>query len=253
MGYSEKDHFGSALVLNPGIVSKLRRLAWFPFRQGYLIGVDTPAEVSRRPVNRKLASAPPQSFFTAHVGFATALLDAILAHNIAPIMVYRDPRAVLVSFVHYVAKRKEHVLHSEFKNLSMEERFQAVLEGRRFKKAYLEPLRTRCNALDGWLSSEQVLKIRFEDLVGVGGGGTEEAQRKTLLQLAEWLDIENPPIDKIREELFGPGRHTFRKGQIASWQDELPAPLHDRVDELLGDILDRWGYYAYYDALPQNV
>ena len=249
MDYRELDHIGSAQVLAPGTLSSLRRIGWFPFRQGYQVGIDTPVEISRGVIHRRLRRGRPNTFFTAHVGYSTALLDAILSHNIAPIVVYRDPRAVLVSFVHYVAKLKEHVLHSEFKTLPLDRQFEYVLEGHQFKKAYLEPLRTRCLALDGWMASDRVLKIRFEDLVGEKGGGSDEAQKNVLNRLCSWLDIPSPKAAGVAEELFGPGRHTFRKGQIASWKDELPESNIKLVNEKLGDILELWGYVDLYREL----
>ena len=249
MNYEELDHIGSAQVIAPGIASTIRRFSWNPFRQGYLVGIDTPVEVSRRVIHNRLSRGRPGTFFTAHVGYSTALLDAVLSHGIAPIVVYRDPRAVLVSFTHYVASLEKHVLYGEFKTLSTDKQFESVLNGHRFKKAYLEPLRTRCLALDGWMASDQVLKIRFEDLVGEKGGGTEAMQREVIDRLCQWLDISSEKSAGVAAELFGPGRHTFRKGQIASWQSELSDTNIKLVNEKLGDILDRWGYIDLYKEL----
>ena len=249
MGYAELDHLGSAQVISPSTLSKLRRLAWYPFNQGYLLGIDTPVEVSKRIVHNRLKKGRPHTFFTAHVGYSTALLDAVRKHDIKPIVVYRDPRAVLVSFVHYVTKLKEHVLHSEFKDLSEELKFQYVLKGHRFTKAYLEPLRTRCLALDGWLSSDHVLKIRFEDLVGAKGGGTVESQEETIANLCRWLEIPDSKAEGVADTLFGPGRHTFRKGQIDSWRNEMSDENIKLVEERLGDVLKRWGYANVYNEL----
>jgi hypothetical protein len=242
LGYEERDHLGSAQVLNPGIVAKLRRLAWAPMRQGFLLGVDTPVEVSRRPIRRMLRSAPEKSFLTAHVGYNTALLGEALHYGFKPIVVTRDPRAVVVSFVHYVATREAHVLHREYKELSIEDRFEAVLRGRRFKSAYLEPMRTRCLAMDGWIHHPEVLKIRFEDLVGEKGGGSEASQRETIERLCAWLEAPESNIPTIVETLFGPGRHTFRKGQVDSWREELDPALLEVLERDMSDVLDRWGY-----------
>ena len=249
MGYAELDHLGSAQVISPSILSKVRRLTWYPFNQGYLLGIDTPVEVSKRIVHSRLKKGKPHTFFTAHVGYSTALLDAVCAYDIKPIVVYRDPRAVLVSFVHYVTKLKEHVLHSEFKDLPEAAKFQHVLNGHRFNKAYLEPLRTRCLALDGWLASDHVLKIRFEDLVGVKGGGTIESQEETIANLCHWLEIPDSKSEGVADELFGPGRHTFRKGQIDSWRNEMSEENIKLVEQKLGDVLKRWGYTNVYNEL----
>ncbi len=242
MGYSELDHFGSAQVIAPRILSKFRRFAWYPYSQGYLLGIDTPVEVSKHAVHSRLKKGRPETFFTGHVGYSTALLNAILEHDVKPIAVHRDPRSVLVSFMHYVTGLKEHVLHQEFKDLSDDQKFNYVLTGHRFNKAYLEPLRTRCIALDGWLSSDHVLKIRFEDLVGEKGGGTLESQEETISNLCKWLEIPESKAKGVTDELFGPGRHTFRKGQVDSWRKELSDSNIKILEEKLGDILSRWGY-----------
>lgn len=249
MGYAELDHFGSAQVISPRLLSKFRRFSWYPYSQGYLLGIDTPVEVSRRAVNSRLKKGRPETFFTGHVGYSTALLDAIVSNGIQPICVHRDPRAVLVSFMHYVTRLKEHVLHAEFKDLSNEDKFNHVLQGKRFNKAYLEPLRTRCLALDGWLSSDHVLKIRFEDLVGTKGGGSLESQEETISNLCKWLDIPESKSRGVADELFGPGRHTFRKGQIDSWRSELSEANIRIVEDKLGDILKRWGYVSAFNEL----
>ena len=249
MGYSEMDHFGSAQVIAPRLLSKFRRIAWNPYSQGYLLGIDTPVEVSKNAVHSRLKKGRPEHFFTGHVGYSTALLDAILSYDIRPICVHRDPRSVLVSFIHYVTKLKEHVLHEEFKDLSDEDKFNFVLLGHRFQKAYLEPLRTRCMALDGWLSSDYVLKVRFEDLVGTKGGGTLESQEETISNLCAWLEIPESKSATVADELFGPGRHTFRKGQVDSWRKELSDENIKLVEEKLGDILSLWGYEKVFNEL----
>ena len=249
MGYTEHGHIGSALVLNPGLLSKVRRLLAAPLRQGYLVGVDTPVEMAARSVHRLLRKTKDTTFLTAHVGYSTALLDAILSHGIAPIVVSRDPRSVLTSFSHYVAKREEHVLYSECRHMPLEERFHAALHGKRFRKAYLEPLRIRCLALDGWMDHKDVLHIRFEDLVGAQGGGSDELQKQVLTRICTFLEADESHIPTIQETLFGPGRHTFRKGHVASWREELSADFLEQVNEKIGDIIERWGY----KDLPSEV
>ena len=253
MGYEERYHFGSGEVINRRFISRLRRLSWIPFNQGFQVGIDTPVEVSKRAVIKRLRSSSPNSFFTGHVGYSSGLLDTVLNHGISPILIHRDPRAVLVSFVHYVARLKKHVLHKEFNALSEKEQFLSVLKGHRFKHVYLESLRTRCMSLDSWLASDDVLKIRFEDLVGEKGGGSAEAQRNTLQRVCDWLEISTSHIDKVIEELFGPGRHTFRKGQVDSWKEELPPDMIELTEKTLKDVLHLWGYDSYLPELERQL
>ncbi|MGE0198071.1 MAG: sulfotransferase domain-containing protein [Simkaniaceae bacterium] len=85
--------------------------------------------------------------------------------------------------------------------------------------------------------------IRFEDLVGEKGGGSAEAQREAIIQIAAFLEI---PLteEKIRyvvDNLYGTS-WTFRKGQVGSWKEHFKPQHVERFVEELGDILIDWGY-----------
>jgi hypothetical protein len=56
------------------------------------------------------------------------------------------------------------------------------------------------------------------------------------------LDVPLERIENVTKNLFGPGLRAFRKGQIDSWRDEIPAPIIKDVEHELKDILDTWGY-----------
>jgi hypothetical protein len=86
--------------------------------------------------------------------------------------------------------------------------------------------------------------VKFEDLVGVEGGGSAEAQRLAVGRVATHLGI---PVDErkiglVGESLFGVGR-TFRRGQIGGWREEFTAE-HERAlaEGALGPLLAELGY-----------
>lgn len=240
--YKQLSGFASSQVLSNSWKSKVRRVLWHPSSHGYIIGIDTPVEVSRRIIDKRLARAGDATFVFGHIGYTTDLLYRVQQMGFEPFVMLRDPRAVLNSFVHYAVSNTRHVLHEDFLAMSLEERYLAALRGFYNGKASLQPMAVRCNALDPWVNSKDVQLLQFERLVGNKGGGSDEQQRETLEILCDKLDIDKAGIDRVMTELHGPGRSTFRKGQIDSWKEETPAELHDVINEELADILPAWGY-----------
>lgn len=244
LGYEEKGHLGSGTVLSRHWRARLKRFSWRSYRQGYLLGIDTPVEVSRSRVDKMLRQIQSNMFVTAHVGYTIDLLRKVENMDFVPLVITRDPRAVLASFVHYVVTRKEHVFYETFRSMSKEERFVAALRGQSSLNecAFLQPLFVTCMSLEPWLKSSNVLCIKFEDLIGSKGGGTDHRQRETLENICKRLDIPLERIENVTKNLFGPGRRAFRKGQINSWQDEIPPTIIKDVEHELKDILNTWGY-----------
>jgi len=241
-GYKQLSGFAASQVLNNSWKSKVRRVLWRPSKQGYIIGLDSPVEVSRRPIDRRLARASDGTFLFGHLGYTADLLYRAKQMGFEPFVMLRDPRAVLNSFVHYAVSNTRHVLHEDFSAMNLEERYLAALHGFYDGKASLQPMAIRCKALAPWMDSKDVQLLQFERIVGNKGGGSDEHQRQTLEVLCDKLDIDEKNIDRVMDELHGPGRPTFRKGQIDSWQEEIPAELHDAINEELADILTTWGY-----------
>ena len=240
--YKQLSGFASSQVLHSTLKSKVRRVLWHPWKQGYIIGIDTPVEVSRWPIDRKLAMASDGTFLFGHLGYTTDILYRVQQMGFEPFVMLRDPRAVLNSFVHYVATNTRHVLHEDFLPMSLEERYLAALHGFFDGKASLQPMNVRCKALAPWIDSKDVHVLHFERLVGKKGGGSDEQQRQTLELLCDTLDIDKSGIDRVMSELHGPGRPTFRKGRIDSWIEEIPAGLHEEINKELADVLAAWGY-----------
>ena len=241
-GYTEKGHLSTGTILDSRPAAIFRRLFWRTRGQGYSLGVNSPIEVRRRPVDAMLRRVRENEFVSAHVGYRRDLLDTVLEQGFVPIQVIRDPRAVLASFVPYVVGDKNHFLNPLFTSLTPEARYAAMLDGIERDGQIQRPLRTCCLALAPWIENDRVYTVRFEDIVGEKGGGSDARRQEVLGEIAERLAIPNPDIQRVSEELYGPGRHTFRKGKVDTWKDEIPPALLPRVESELGDILEKWGY-----------
>ncbi len=224
LGYESQGGIGSFLVLGSEWPVKLRRLVWAPIRYGYIVGIDSPVEVARSPVQRILRRVRPSEYVSAHVGYTADLLHDVLKMDFQPILIIRDPRAVLASFVPYVLKERTHPLHDQFRRMNPEECYLAALNGHFSCEAPIQPLRIRCMALAPWIDSDEVLTVKFEELTGSKGGGSDTLQKKTVSLICDWLDAPHEKIDNVCKNLFGAGTRTFRVPDRGSVN---PSPLGD--------------------------
>lgn len=117
-------------------------------------------------------------------------------------------------------------------------------------------IRELYEAYEPYLEMNDIHKIRFEDIVGAKGGGSEQRQKKVIHDLADYLNIviTQDGLQKICDSLFGnpsPNEDrfytTFREGQIGSWRQYFSEKHKKLFKEIAGDVLIRWGYEENFD------
>ena len=182
---------------------------------------------------------------------APSLLFTFL--NSVTVMIYRDPRDVIVSWANYIPKDWAYQFHHidtvYMKGLSPEKRISALINGDYPIPIYLYGHKGFYNMRELLLSYYRWLKyplqnlvpIKFEDLIGPNGGGSYEKQIDTiwLLQLA--LHRPGRPED-FAGKVFSRSSPTFRKGRIGSYLEEF-TDVH--VKEFLSMPQDFMEYYGY--------
>ena len=97
-------------------------------------------------------------------------------------------------------------------------------------------------SVDLWMNDDDVLVFRFEDLVGSRGGGSDELQEKEINTLISWAEAGSVDITDVAKKVFGPGRHTFRRGFINGWCGEMPHNIQQEATEVMHDLIIKWGY-----------
>ena len=85
-----------------------------------------------------------------------------------------------------------------------------------------------------------VLKLRFEDLVGEEGGGSKLSQAAAIESWAKFLALD-VPAEELAEGLFG-GTSTFSKGRVDSWRDVFKEHHKRAFDREFGGVLEDYGY-----------
>lgn len=205
------------------------------------VGLPVGANVSERWV-RAFLRRHAGKCIGGHAPFSGHLLQIFTDSGVRPIQIVRDPRDVTVSFAHWVIKNIGFYAYPAYSSLSFEERMHAFILGVRRGDLHMESLATMMDRSYGWITRpDDVLVVRFEDLVGPQGGGQADTQIETVRRVAAWLHVEIADPEEIAAQLFG-GTHTFHSGLIGQWQNAFTPKTYELFAQSIGDRLIHWGY-----------
>lgn len=143
------------------------------------------------------------------------------------IVIYRDPRDFMISYLNWVAQAKDRIILAEWRKIPLSEKLsQAINEAtpQRFNNFlfwkehldnfYIVQELKRKN----W---DHVLMIKFEDLIGPKGGGSLKKQIEALNQIADFLNLSlsKKAIKKLQKSLWG-GTFTFtdHSQKVGQWK-----------------------------------
>ena len=214
---------------------------------GIVLGLEIEARVRRRWVEKRLANMAAGTYLRGHVRHTDAFSDLLETHGFARIQVARDPRDVAVSHAHYVSQRKRHPFHAHYVGLpDLGSRIRFSISGGAMPGiGTLESLSSRYRGMQPWIEDPGSLTLRFEDLVGSAGGGSDEAQASAIGSLVDFLRIEltDEGLAHIVQDLFG-GTSTFRQGRIGSWRSAFDAACHKEYGQQDPGPLAGWAWSA---------
>ena len=196
---------------------------------------------------RTLSQLTSNEFGSGHLYYSEDWRRYLLSKQLKQIFLYRDPRDVIVSYAHFIPKHKLHHLHSTFIHKTFEERIRFLLDGGKFStnQHVIDqlPYKEWYLRFYQWKTSENVLAIRFEDLVG-----NEASKKNTILKIINYLcDSKDCPdrgqlVERMILNIDPKNCKTFRKGQIGSWKEELNPELKRYFKLKTGNLVSDLGY-----------
>ena len=180
-------------------------------------------------------------YFTGHFWYHREIHNILNSNGVKTIFVSRHPLDVISSILHYVKGLKRHVVHDFFMNelQNDEQRLQAILHGHP-ATPYMPAFKTTLRNYYGWMEQSDVLAVKFEDLVGVRGGGDDGVRNERLRQVADFCGVVAPPPTDTTTTT--PRSATFRKGRSFAWKDTLSEEFVAEVIDVCGQEIARYGY-----------
>lgn len=180
-----------------------------------------------------------------HVHAYPELVEMLTASGKAAFFIYRDPRDVVVSHVHYVVElNSEHVHHRHYTEElnNFEDRLETSIRGLPDAEQPFPNVRKRFAPYLDWLSQKAVHSLRFEDLIN--------AQEKSLQKIIEFVKMRGFALDQVinlvtshlRKNIDPKQSPTFRSGKIGGWRKSFSDRHKEIFKDLAGDLLIQLGY-----------
>ena len=196
-------------------------------------------------IRRRIMRLAPGELAAAHLYWSDEARQALAKKNAVSYFIYRDPRAVVVSEMHYLSHIAWwHGLHLRFAKLrSDEERLLLSIRGcpDELPDAY-PSIRGRFEKYADWLAQPDVCCVRYEQLRGENTAATVERI------VDHYANRLSQPIDReaiVRAALAAvkPERsHTYRSGLTDAWREAFTPRVAQAFDEVAGGLLERLGY-----------
>lgn len=209
------------------------------------IGVISPMHVPVKLVAQWLSKIPPGHFIIGHVPYSEGFEEVLIRQNFKHMLIVRDPRDVLLSFLHYSLK-PGHWLRPDLLSLAEDERVVFAIKGGYTPKSNIciMGIIDAFRSVMRWRYSQNFLMVRFEDLVGTKGGGTYDVQYRTIRAICNHLEVDGSEevIARVCKQAFDARSPTFRKGQIGMWKTEFTERQLEIFNEYGSDLLGKLQY-----------
>lgn len=219
---------------------------------GHLVAFDVAVSLdpdkSLKHLDKRIKRLRDSQYIGAHLIRDPRVEERLRAAPVKLVTILRDPRAVILSGAHYVMDAKQLKGRDEalaiYPDLPAVMRAMVMGHGEPGDPMYFPEIGERYAAYAGWADSDTGLTVRFEDLIGGRGGGSDDTQVAEVTKIIDFLGYggEGESAEQIAERIFSDKVITFRTGAIDSWRKELPADLVHEIETRCADWMGRLGY-----------
>lgn len=213
------------------------------------VGALTPLYVDKSVFRHWLEVMSEGRYILGHIPQTPVLSEVLADLDYHHVFIIREPRSVVASSLPFILDTgkmpAKHFLENDFKQMSVEQRLDFILEGGYAPQAGVEikSFAEVYRSMLAWRNEPNCLFIRFEDLVGEKGGGSLEQQIKVIKSMASHLGFPfDENIAAKSKEIYNPSSRTFRTGKIDGWKSSLDGKLVERLVAYCEPLCKEAGY-----------
>ena len=165
--------------------------------------------------------------------------------SIPTVFIYRDPRAIFLSELNYLSNMNRwHRSHKYYASCnSFNEKFNLCLEGLPESSFYYPKFSQRIKDYLGWINSNSVYAIRFENLIN------EDIRVNEINNLLNYLETFDNMIGlkisntkDLKNFLSPENSHTFSGLEPDRWKTVLSSSQINQLESHLGALIKDMGY-----------
>ena len=214
------------------------------------VDVDSPFYLSEMKTREIFRLIQPGWFAMGHLPYSTSLAQIVAEEQVKMLLIFRDPRDVIISHANYLAQKNSHYMYPLYRDLSQKDRIMASIKGVPAGNNYpkLANIRERLETIAAWINHPSTHITFFEKLVGPQGTGSLEAQITELHGITKHLNmhLSTDCLTSVAHKLYG-GTRTFRQGTSGRWRQDFDNEHRLACKELIGDFLIKFGYENNFD------
>ncbi len=206
-------------------------------------------------VRWKVGAAPDGSIIRSHLMYSDEIRNVLREFNCKVLFIYRDLRDVAVSHARWITKEERIFLHDIYTDYpGFDEQLMSSIKGvpigTPFGSNVSQPdIGTDFSRWQGWVTDPDTYAVKFEDLVGERGGGSEDKRLHIVEQILDHLEINLSSQEvhkKFASTALNPEEsHTFKKGgkgSIGGWKATFKEAHKEAFKVLAGQTLIDLGY-----------
>lgn len=187
------------------------------------------------------------TYANGHLYHDNRTVEVLNSLGFRTVFISRDPRDVVVSQANYIHSFAAHPRHAYMMRRfpTLEDKITALIEGfdAENQDDAMPDLLTRLSAFSGWLRTEGVLPVRYEDFLAPGGGAGGSQVKARVRELADfvgrpWTEAQGPNL------MMGIGdtrSSTYNRGQVGTWRECLTGAQIESIRRR-GDVVEQYGY-----------
>jgi len=180
-----------------------------------------------------------------HLHAIPAIKDHLTRDGMAAFFIYRDPRDVVVSHVHYVTEiESDHAHHHYYANdlEFFDERLRVSILGRPDAVHPFPDIYKRFEPYMAWLGDPGILSLRFEDFIN-HRSQTLGAILDFVLSRGFQSKISRDTALQVLASVIQPAKSpTFRSGTVGKWRESFTDANKILFKDISRDLLIRLGY-----------
>jgi len=228
-----------------GLIANIVRYLTNCPRDGFIRDLDWEHANEQRLEYLKSGIRHENATYTTHCLYDTKVLSWLLSRRglgLNTIFVYRDPRDVLVSGMHYVINMIGES-HPVYPIINTSDPLLTMIEGVGNRKQWSPTdypnIRIHYDLFTQW--RDNIFPIRYEDIISTVPGVHARGATHTVRQLAAYLGVPYCP-EALPKALSRKPANKFRVGKVGSWRDEFK-PHHTKAfNRVAPNLLHDLGY-----------
>jgi hypothetical protein len=204
-------------------------------------GRQRPTEAILVDLNRLL----PGDLAYGHLHASPEVVSALARPGVVPYFIYRDPRDVVVSHVHYVTEMApNHVHHAYYAQelQTFEQRLRVSILGRPELPDSFPDIRARFEPYLPWLERPETLCLRFEDFLTDSAHTFSRIFDHAVERGLSYSGEKNIALRHLTAAVQPEKSPTFRQGRSGAWKDDFTPAITSLFKDVAGDLLVALGY-----------